>query len=140
MAKETVAARLSREVREVVERKDRVDHVYVTWHRRVAMVLLDLRNESQISVTKSEESDMTWLSLKDNRPRDERFWCTPFFPLDLPVDVIDGVILDHEVQLSRAEALVEEILLARREAERREKLRTDALNKLTTEEREVLGL
>lgn len=139
MARKTRAERDAEVAAEREElRKEQADAARATWHRRVAALLLDLRLESQVHVGASTEDAVTWLKIQDCRLSDERFWCTPFFPLDLSDD--DGVAVAHEEQLCRAEQLVRELKQAREEERRRAQLRNDALAKLSDEEREVLGL
>lgn len=138
MARETKATREARELKEAEEyTRERAGATRASWHRRVALLLLDLRNEGGIDIQLSEDDDLTWLTVKDVT---RRFWCTPFFPLDLPERFDDTLVLSHEIQLRRAEELASDLKRERRETERREKVRSDALEKLSAEEREVLGL
>lgn len=137
MARETKEARLARELKEREEvRREQADAVRATWHRRIALLLLALRNESEVSVIFDDEG---WLKVKDNRDVGVRFWTEPSFPLDLD-GMNDNVVIDYERSLEHAEALPEDLNRERREAERKAQLRRDALEKLNAEEREVLGL
>lgn len=139
MARETRAAREAREAAERAEfNRERADEVRAGWHRRVAVLMLKLRSEP-VSVTTEEDKGVTWVTVKDCRSRDERFWTEPTFPLDLPEDD-DAWVCVLEARLEDAEEMLRDFERERLEAARKAALKKEALSKLTDEEREVLGL
>lgn len=139
MARLTKAEREAKGAAELAEfQRERAAEVRASWYRRVAVLMLKLRSEP-VSVTTEEVDDVTWVKAQDCRPRDDRFWTEPTFPLDLPEDD-DAWVCVLETRLEDAEEMLRDFERERVEAARKAALKKEALSKLTDEEKELLGL
>lgn len=126
--------RAEKEALEAAKRKQKADAVKENWHRRVIKVLLELIKEP-VYISTKEEQNSTWIQVQK---LNESFWCDPSFPIDLPDN--DAEVLAADYQLSVAEDVIDYFERERKETERLRNLKSNALAKLSAEEREVLGL
>jgi len=126
--------RAEKEALEAAKRKQKADAVKENWHRRVIKVLLELIEEP-VYISTKKELNSTWIQV---RKLNKSFWCDPSFPIDLPDN--DAEVLAADYQLSVAEDVIDYFERERKETERLSNLKSNALAKLSAEEREVLGL